>query len=254
MPCSYGLVHPIGMAFELQRTGAVFFDLDDTLADTLGTLVGPALRLAAARMVDAGLDTDRATAASFMWRLAERGEGVDYFAAALARFGSISGTGSTITELGRRTYFTTDVAAIRLLPGARQLLEALAARSTLFLVTAGDPQTQQRKLERLGIIELFRAVRLVSSMNGESKLDAFRGLVADYALAPQQCVCDGDRLVGEIRAGNELGMTTIWMRSGEFRHLGPQTEHDQPSHTIASLDELAALLGLNETTAGGRGC
>jgi len=240
------------MAFELQRIDAVFFDLDDTLADTLGTLVGPALRQAAASMVGAGLDTDEETAAGFMWRLAERGEGVDYFAAALTRFGSILGEASVIAEIGRRTYFTTDVAAIRLLPGARRLLEALAPQCTLFLVTAGDPRTQQRKLERLAIIEFFRAVRLVSSMAGESKRDAFRELVADHALAPQHCVCVGDRLVGEIRAGGELGMTTIWMRSGEFRHLGPQTKNDQPSHTIASLDELAALLGVDQTTGGRR--
>ena len=110
-----------GMAFRLRRADAVFFDLDDTLADTLGTLVGPALQQAAARMVAAGLDTDESTAAEFMWRLAEHGEGADYFAVALERFGSISGGDSAIIEIGRRTYFTTDVTALRLLPGGRPL-------------------------------------------------------------------------------------------------------------------------------------
>ena len=89
-----------GMAFRLRRADAVFFDLDDTLADTLGTLVGPALQQAAARMVAAGLDTDESTAAEFMWRLAEHGEGADYFAVALERFGSISGGDSAIIEIG----------------------------------------------------------------------------------------------------------------------------------------------------------
>ncbi len=240
-----------GMAFRLRRADAVFFDLDDTLADTLGTLVGPALQQAAARMVAAGLDTDESTAAEFMWRLAEHGEGADYFAVALERFGSISGGDSAIIEIGRRTYFTTDVTALRLLPGGRDLLEALAPRHALFLVTAGDPQTQQRKLERLAITRFFRAVRLVSSIAGESKRNAFRELVADHALAPQHCICVGDRLIGEIRDGNRLGMTTIWMQHGEFRRLRPQTENDQPSHTIASLNELAALFGVERATAGG---
>ncbi|HJO03791.1 MAG TPA: HAD hydrolase-like protein [Acidobacteriota bacterium] len=240
------------MAIELQHTDAVFFDLDDTLADTLGTLVGPALRQAAADMVAAGLDTDETAAAAFMRQLAAHGRGADYFTAAVQRFGPTSNEAPAIAEIGRRTYFTTDVAAIRLLPGARRLLEALAPDHALFLVTAGDPDTQQRKVERLAIGRFFRAVRTVSSVIGEHKRDAFKELVADHALAPQHCVCVGDRLVGEIRDCNELGMTTVWMRRGEFRHLGPQTDNDQPSHTIVSLDELAALLGVGQKTAGER--
>ncbi len=233
------------MPIELQSAAAVFLDLDDTLADTLGTLVGPALRHAAERMVPSGLDTDPETAADFMCRLADQGEGADYFGSALDRFGSTSGDNAVIAAIGQRTYFKTDVAAIRLLPGARRLLESLSSRHTLFLVTAGDPMTQRRKIERLAIGELFRDVRLLSTIAGERKYDAFAELLARHALAPQHCVCVGDRLVGEIRDGNELGMTTIWVRRGEFRHLQPQTERDRPSHTVASIDELAALLGVS---------
>ncbi len=234
------------MPFELQRVDAVFFDLDDTLADTFGTLVGPALYRAAEQMVAGGLDTDAETAAEFMHRLADRGEGADYFASALDRFGSTSGNESAIAAIGQRTYFTTDVAAIQLLPGGRRLLEALTTRHTLFLVTAGDPRTQRQKLERLAIADLFRDMRLVSTIAGERKRDAFAELVAHHALAPQHCICVGDRLVGEIRDGNELGMTTIWVRRGEFRHLQPLTDNDRPTHTVANLDELATLLGVEQ--------
>ena len=92
----------------------------------------------------------------------------------------------------------------------------------------------------------------MSSIVHERKRNAFKELVADYALKPQHCVCVGDRLVGEIRDCNELGMTTIWMRRGEFRHLRPQEDHDQPNHTIVSFDELAALLGVDQTITGGK--
>ena len=237
------------MTLDLERIDAIFFDLDDTLIDTSGVLVDPALRVTARRLLDAGMPGAIAEVEQFLLRQAQAGRGLDYFRNAAVHFGASDMDVDRLAEIGRRTFLTVEVPAIRTLPGVAQLLDTLEGRCRLFLVTAGDPATQRAKIAQLDIGSRFDEMRFVSSLEGEDKDAAFVDLMQGHDLEAERCVCVGDRLVGEIRSGNHLGMRTVWLRRGEFSRMAPATPMDTPDFTISDPRELGTLLGLASTPA-----
>lgn len=230
--------------FRPERLRAVFFDLDDTLLDTSGLLVVPALTEAAERMIDAGLPAGREALVDWLRTRVAEGRGGDYFADAVRHFGVAEEQRERVARVGRRAYFAREVPSLQPLPGSRELLRRLRRRYGLYLVTAGDPATQRRKIDRLGLTPDFDAIRLVDSMQGEDKLEVFRQILDDRELEPAACLSVGDRVTGEIRDANRLGMWTVRLRRGEFHAMEPEGPEDEPDFTIVELSELAGLLGL----------
>jgi len=227
-----------------ERLRAVFFDLDDTLLDTSGLLVVPALSDAAERMIGAGLAAEREALVGWLRDRVAEGRGGDYFADAARQFEVPEARHERVATAGRRAYFARQVPSLAPLPGSRALLRRLGDSCRLYLVTAGDPDTQRRKIERLRIGEAFDAVRLVNSVEGEEKLGAFRELLESHRHQPQECLAVGDRLTGEIRDANRLGMWTARVRRGEFQAMEPRTPDEEPDFTVDGIPELARLLGL----------
>jgi len=246
--------------FESDAPSAVFFDLDDTLIDTAGQLVDLALEDAADAMQRAGLGADRGELIDFLRSKARAAQGGNYFAAAVERF-SQGWTGSSLSSVAieaRTAFFAADVPDLEPLPGCRRLLRQLRERGCrLFLITAGNPKTQRKKIDRLGFAETFDAIAYVNSLEGETKLPAFQQLLARFAFDPSGCLCVGDRVVGEIRDANSLGMWTVRIRGGEFAAVEPSHANEVPDFTVAGLHELATLLaGRGESVVGlgGRTC
>ena len=233
--------------FESAAPSAVFFDLDDTLIDTAGQLVETALEDAADAMLRAGLRADRAELINFLQAKACAAKGGNYFAAAVERFGQ-GATGSSLSAAekeGRTAFFAAAVPDIEPLPDCERLLRELRKRGCrLFLITAGNPTTQRQKIDRLGFAEAFDAITYVNSLEGETKLPAFQKLLARFAIDPADCLCVGDRIVGEIRDANSLGMWTVRIRGGEFAAVEPSHANEIPDFSVANVHELAALLGM----------
>lgn len=229
---------------------AIFFDLDDTLVDTAGQIVGPALEDAADAMINAGLHVDRAALIGFLRCEARASRGANYFAAAAERFGAdLPATiRSAVAAAGRTAFFSAAVPDLAPLPGSRRLLCQLRQLGCrLFLITAGKPSTQRQKLQRLGLSDAFDAVAFVDSLEGESKLPIFEEILDRFAISPSACLCVGDRVVGEIRDANMLGIWTVRIRGGEFAAVEPSSPDEVPDSEVSSLHELAALLGIDSS-------
>ena len=234
--------------FESNAPSAVFFDLDDTLIDTAGQLVDLALEDAADAMQREGLRVDRDELLDFLRSEAQAARGGNYFVAAVERFseGCASSSPSSVAMAARVAFFAAEVPDLEPLPGCRHLLSQLCGRGCrLFLITAGNPETQRKKIDRLGFAETFDAIAYVNSLGGETKLPAFQQLLDRFALDPSDCLCVGDRVVGEIRDANSLGMWTVRMQRGEFAALEPSHMNEVPSFVVADLHELATLLGMD---------
>ena len=238
------------MSIDLHKVEAIFFDLDDTLLDTATLVIPTAVEHAAVAMVDVGLAASVSDLARFLRKQAEAGCGLDYFGSAVRHFAVVSESGAAIAAAGRRAHLTAEAPVIELLPGARELLETLRWRCRLFLVTAGDPTTQRAKIRRLDIGDVFDVIRWVSSIDCEDKLDAMRDLLIANRPTPQRCVCIGDRMVGEIRCGNLLGMQTVLLARGEFRAMDPVREEDVPDYSVLDMRDLAGLLGVELPESG----
>ena len=234
--------------FEAAAPSAVFFDLDDTLVDTAGQLVELALEDAADAMLRAGLRADRGELIDFLLSKARAAQGGNYFVAAVERFshGCAGSSLSSVAKEARAAFFAADVPDLEPLPGCQRLLHRLRERgSRLLLITAGKPETQRRKIDRLGFAASFDAITYVNSLEGETKLPAFLQLLDRFAFDPFDCLCVGDRVVGEIRDANSLGMWTARMSGGEFAAVEPSHVNEVPDIIVADLCELATRLGID---------
>ena len=127
-----------------------------------------------------------------------------------------------------------------LYPGARELLDRLAGKVQLGMVTNGIGVVQRGRLERLKISDLFEAV-VISGEVGVSKPSpaifdvVFEALgVGDRGSA----VMVGDNLGSDIAGGVAAGIDTVW-----FNQHGVANETDVVAqHEVRSIAELAALL------------
>lgn len=221
------------------RPQAVFFDLDDTLFDCHGQLVLPAHREAVAAMIEAGLPADPEEALRRRLDIFARRPREDVNRLLAESYGVRS---PEVVDVGYRAYHRRDVGPIHPYPGATTVLERLREAHPLFLVTAGDPETQARKVERLDLEKHFDRVVTVDPSRGETKEEAFRTLLRDGGLRPADCIVVGNRVDSEIRAGIALGTRTVWLRKGEYAHLEPAGPDETPDRTIESLADLPSAI------------
>lgn len=143
-----------------------------------------------------------------------------------------------VAEL-EHVYNREDIEDLKPFADAVQTLRELRqAGYLLFLVTFGRPVRQKNKIDRLRIAPFFD--KIVNE--GPPSHDYwFTELFEEYKLDPGEAVCVGDRTHDEIRAGNRLGCTTVWMRRGRFSEEEP-AEGDRPGYQIRYLAQLSTLL------------
>ncbi len=219
----------------------VVFDLDDTLADTAGTLLAPAEREAVAAMVAAGLRAAEGPALAALTALRTAEPGAPFCERLVERFGAPDPAACVLA--GRQAFFGRDPAGIALCPGARETIDALRRRGIgVHLLTFGVPAAQERKVDLLGLRPLLSGIRIVPLAAGADKREALRALLAEAGVPPAEAWVVGDRPPGEIRAGRALGAFTVRVRRGEFARLEPAGPEEEADRTIASLPELLPLL------------
>lgn len=91
-----------------------------------------------------------------------------------------------------------DYPAIRHLPGKR------------FLVTMGFMDMQLSKIRGMAIEADFEKIFVIDPMvSSKTKKDIFAEIMESYEIKPQDLVIVGDDNESEIKAGNELGATTV---------------------------------------------
>jgi putative hydrolase of the HAD superfamily len=224
-----------------RRVRAVFLDLDDTLLDTAGLLLGPARLEAGAAMVAAGLPGTAAAAAADLARLARARPGEDPFALLAAEKGAdpfragVAGWGAFF----RRTV----PERLPLVDGAAGALGALRGRGVrLYLVTFGDVPTQEAKVRATGVGALVDRVHCEPLGPSADKGRAFGRICAEEGLDPRECAAVGDRPDAEIAAGRALGMFTIRVRRGEHEAFDPRTPGEAADETVPDFAAAAARL------------
>ncbi|MDF2178381.1 pyrimidine 5'-nucleotidase [Aliiglaciecola sp. CAU 1673] len=127
-----------------------------------------------------------------------------------------------------------------LLPGARELLDALHGKVQLGIITNGFTALQQERLNRTGVQDRF-AHLVISEQLGVAKPDA---RIFEHALSrmdnPEKSavLMVGDNLHTDILGGLRYGIDTCWLN----RHGQQRIEGIDPHHEVSCLTELQALL------------
>jgi 2-haloacid dehalogenase len=124
--------------------------------------------------------------------------------------------------------------------GAREVLESLASRTTLAMITNGLSEVQRARIERLGLAPYFHTV-IISSEVGVTKP---RREIFDLAFvglgnpAAEATLMIGDSLTSDIAGGRNAGIDTCW-----YNPRGLPRGDDEPiTHEIRELDGIEAIV------------
>ena len=129
------------------------------------------------------------------------------------------------------------------IPGAKELLDKLSRRYTLYIASNGTVRAQQKRILNAGISSYFADVFLSELIGADKPSPVF----FDACFARMKgahrdnTVLVGDSLRSDIRGGMNAGLLTVWFNP--YHMTLPDGMHTDAE--IHSLDELpAALLSL----------
>lgn len=202
---------------------AIVFDGDDTLWST-EPLYDSARDEARAEVVRSGLDGDK-------WEQLERRidvENLRHFGFSIERFPTscvqayeaiarASGVPASpeVRERVRsaaRMVFSQDPP---LVPGALETLQRLRARGIkLALLTKGDHELQERRVERSGLADLFDVVRIVA----DKPPAIFRDIVTELEVEPDDAWSVGNSVRSDILPAVEAGLRAVWIDAHVWEH------------------------------------
>lgn len=120
-------------------------------------------------------------------------------------------------------------------PDLRSLAELPVLR---FLVTSGFRRLQESKVKALGFERLFTAIYVdaIDERDRKGKQRTFAEILNAHHLRPEEVLVVGDNPDSEIKAGNQLGITTVQiLRAGVARGANA-------THHIGGLAELKGFL------------
>jgi len=168
------------------------FDLDDTLIDTRGTLLMPALARVA-RILGVPVEQLDAT-----------GKRIDEVLHPL--LGPFLGTiPPHLREAAASAWYDPEVPALDPLPEAHAMLDELAGKIHLALLTRGDPQRQANKIRQCGLRDYFEAVRIRAIEEAGSKRDDIAALMLQFEVPPSRTIVIGDDERDELTHARALG-------------------------------------------------
>jgi FMN phosphatase YigB (HAD superfamily) len=135
----------------------------------------------------------------------------------------------------KRTIYDPDLG--QLMPGTRSVLTSLKKKGyRLFLISHGSyPQTL---IKNLGIASYFEEIVVTP----DKSVEDFRKLVAKHRLDPKSSFVVGDRVKGEIKMGNQLGLISIWLKKGLFASEEPSERQEKPDFIISTLKDILKLV------------
>jgi putative hydrolase of the HAD superfamily len=127
---------------------------------------------------------------------------------------------------------------VELLPGVAETLTELGTRHDLLLLTKGQQDEQQRKVDASGLAHHFRSVHIVT----EKRAPTYRELIAGEGLVPSRSWMIGNSPASDITPARQVGMGAVFIPNAYTWAL----EHDEIDTTderilhVARFPELLA--------------
>ena len=110
----------------------------------------------------------------------------------------------------------------------------------LGIVTDGDPDRQKRKIESLGLLDLFDAIVYTKALEvSKSSTIPFSEVLTQLNADPEESYYVGDNPLIDFKGAKEAGLRTIRLLRGEFRNR-PKNEHIDME--INGLEEIVEVV------------
>ena len=138
---------------------------------------------------------------------------------------------------------------VQLIDGVRGVLDRLAGRYTLLLVTKGDLFDQESKIARSGLADAFSKIEIVS----EKDELTYRRILERYAIRPADFLMVGNSLKSDVLPVAAIGGTGVHVPYLQtWQHEAVDEAAVLPDHRVHRLErvtELPTLLAQLDTTA-----
>ncbi|MEU8112164.1 HAD family hydrolase [Micromonospora sp. NPDC048947] len=230
----------VGVAARRQAQ-VLIFDADDTLwennvvferviDDFLGWLDHPTLDRAALRSVLDDIERANAVAHGYGSKVFLRS-----LAECLERLRERPATDSERQEIDRLAVALVEH-QVELMPGVADALDELAGRHELLLLTKGDREEQQRKLDACGLLHHFGAAHIVTEKN----VDTYRWLIREHGFAPDDAWMIGNSPKSDILPARAAGLNAVFIPNANTWVL----EDDELDPTDGGVLRLAAFRDL----------
>ena len=230
---------------------AVFFDLDDTLLETHhahGEALWASCEAAAAR--HPGWTAERlahafARAYHSIEQQMEAGT-LHFDSHLLLRTRTweetllACGLSPVLGEELARVYLTERRRRYRLYDEVPPLLDRIASRYTLVLVTNGLSDLQREKVAAVGLGRWFRHITVSAELRSwKPDPGIFHHALELASTGPEHAVMVGDALERDVLGAASIGIRTVWVR--RYPHLQP-VEGIRPDAEVEDLSGLEELL------------
>ncbi|SFI49056.1 putative hydrolase of the HAD superfamily [Streptosporangium canum] len=125
---------------------------------------------------------------------------------------------------------------VELVPGVAETLADLGSRHDLLLLTKGDMDEQQRKLDVSGLAPHFRDIHIVAEKN----LDTYRWLTREHGLTPTTSWMIGNSPKSDILPARQAGMNAVFIPNDNTWAL-EQSELDPADGGVLLLQRFSQL-------------
>ncbi len=228
----------------MKKIKALIFDLDDTLYDCSGTLSRNRREdVAKAVAKYKGCTHEEAL------ELLQKDEDVRRYGRYEGLVHCLGLPPGFLEEIQVLLHKSPDLNQIKLFPDVAPTLQALRGRGLkVFLVTSGNREEQEAKLNHLGLSAsggLLDEVMIVKrDGEGDAKGKCFKHLLERYGLSPKEVMCVGDRIEDELTAAKALGIPTAMLKHGQHyqRFANSPQKEIVPDFCIERVGDLLRLL------------
>nr|WP_230416167.1 HAD family hydrolase [Micromonospora tarapacensis] len=122
---------------------------------------------------------------------------------------------------------------VELMPGVADALDKLAGRHELLLLTKGEREEQQRKLDACGLLHHFVAAHIVP----EKTVETYRRLAREHAVDPARVWMIGNSPRSDILPARAAGWNAVFIPNANTWVL----EHDELDPADAGVLHLSAF-------------
>ncbi|MGH1491629.1 MAG: YjjG family noncanonical pyrimidine nucleotidase [Acidimicrobiales bacterium] len=229
----------------------LLFDLDHTLLDSDASEVAAfaeAVRSVGHEPSD-DLFTCYQTINRALWARVEQGE-ITPVEVKVTRFEQLidqadmghGGIGSASAETMAKSFTAGLGNNGELYPGAREVLDQLAGRARLAMVTNGLSEVQRARIERLDLGGYFESVVISAEVGCSKPGTEIFDLVFEQLGHPERSdtLMIGDSLTSDIQGGTNYEIDTCWFNP--HRQARPETTTARVTHEIDNLNRIPGFL------------
>lgn len=145
-----------------------------------------------------------------------------------------------VEQEAAETYWQHRLRTCQAYPDAVSVLQQLAGRFHLSVLTNGAPAMQRAKLAATGLVPFFHQVFVGGEFaRGKPAPAIFRAALEAADCRPDEAVHIGDSLLHDIAGAQGVGIHSIWLNRRGFEFAGLERT---PDFEIPSLADLLACL------------